>query len=167
MTEKIKLFAVTFVVASTLCACAQESTTKSGDVVVESSSGQQAAAPESTMPKGQPGAMSTTPSGLQYQDTVVGNGASPQPGQRVTVNYTGWLTNGKQFDSSVGREPFTFTIGQGEVIKGWDEGVASMKIGGKRRLTVPPHLGYGERGAGADIPPNSTLIFDVDLLGVQ
>ena len=111
----------------------------------------------------------TTPSGLQYQDLTVGNGPAPMPGQRVTVHYTGWLqSNGSKFDSSVDRgEPFTFTLGQGEVIKGWDEGVATMKVGGKRRLTIPASLGYGEQGAGDKIPPNATLVFDVELLGVQ
>ena len=108
------------------------------------------------------------PSGLRYQDLVVGTGAAPKLGQRVIVNYTGWLTNGTKFDSSLDRnEPFSFTLGKGEVIKGWDEGVASMKIGGKRKLLVPAILGYGSRGAGNVIPPNATLIFEVHLLGVQ
>jgi len=110
----------------------------------------------------------TTPSGLQYEDLTVGNGASPQNGQTVTVHYTGWLTNGTKFDSSVDRgRPFEFHIGQGEVIKGWDEGVATMKIGGKRKLTIPAELGYGQRGAGGLIPPGATLVFEVELLGVR
>lgn len=109
-----------------------------------------------------------TASGLQYQDTTVGTGAQPKTGQTVTVHYTGWLKNGTKFDSSVDRgEPFQFIIGQGQVIKGWDEGVSTMKVGGKRRLTIPSTLGYGERGAGGKIPPNATLLFDVELLGVQ
>ncbi len=109
-----------------------------------------------------------TPSGLQYEDKVVGKGAAPRQGQTVVVHYTGWLTNGTKFDSSRDRnQPFTFELGAGRVIKGWDEGVASMKVGGRRTLTVPPHLGYGERGFGNIIPPNSTLIFDVELLGIQ
>lgn len=110
----------------------------------------------------------TTPSGLRYRDTVVGNGPSPRQGQRVSVHYTGWLTDGSKFDSSRDRgQPFTFSLGRGEVIKGWDEGVASMKIGGRRKLTIPSDLGYGPRGMPPVIPPNATLIFDVELLGVQ
>lgn len=110
----------------------------------------------------------TTPSGLKYHDDHVGDGASPSQGQRVSVHYTGWLTDGTKFDSSRDRgQPFQFTIGRGEVIKGWDEGVASMKIGGKRKLTIPPELGYGPRGAGGVIPPNATLVFDVELLDVK
>ena len=109
----------------------------------------------------------TTPSGLQYVDSKVGEGKSPQSGQRVKVHYTGWLTNGKKFDSSVDRgDPFVFTIGQGQVIRGWDEGVATMKVGGKRKLTIPPDLGYGPRGAGGVIPGNATLVFEVELLGI-
>jgi len=110
----------------------------------------------------------TTPSGLKYVDLKVGTGASPKPGQMVTVHYTGWLTNGKKFDSSVDRKkPFTFKIGVHQVIKGWDEGVMTMKVGGKRKLTIPAALGYGARGAGGVIPPNATLIFDVELLSIQ
>jgi FKBP-type peptidyl-prolyl cis-trans isomerase len=111
----------------------------------------------------------TSPSGLQYVDEVVGNGPMPQSGQTVSVHYTGWLTNGKKFDSSVDRgTPFEFVLGQGQVIPGWDEGVASMKVGGKRRLTIPPNLGYGSRGAGGGaIPPNATLVFQVELLGMR
>ena len=114
----------------------------------------------------------TTSSGLQMIDTKAGTGASPRSGQTVVVHYTGWLyENGKKgakFDSSVDRnEAFEFPIGQGRVIKGWDEGVASMKIGGKRTLIIPPALGYGARGAGGAIPPNATLMFDVELLGMK
>jgi peptidylprolyl isomerase len=110
----------------------------------------------------------TSASGLQYEDLVVGTGAMPVEGQKVTVHYVGTLVNGKKFDSSRDRhQPFEFTIGVGQVIRGWDEGVLSMKVGGKRRLTIPPGLGYGAGGAGAVIPPNATLIFEVELLGVR
>ncbi len=108
-----------------------------------------------------------TPSGLQYEDLVVGTGASPAPRQNCKVHYTGWLTNGTKFDSSKDRgEPFEFPVGAGRVIRGWDEGVATMKVGGKRKLTIPPDLGYGARGAGSVIPPGATLIFEVELLGL-
>jgi peptidylprolyl isomerase len=109
----------------------------------------------------------TTPSGLQYVELVEGKGAFPKPGQRVTVHYTGTLENGKKFDSSRDRgQPFQFQIGVGQVIKGWDEGLSTMKVGGRRKLIIPPELGYGARGAGGVIPPNATLIFDVELLGI-
>jgi FKBP-type peptidyl-prolyl cis-trans isomerase/Domain of unknown function (DUF4440) len=109
----------------------------------------------------------TTQSGLRYEDIVVGTGVSPQPGQEVTVHYTGTLDTGTKFDSSLDRGlPFTFKIGEGMVIKGWDEGVMTMKVGGKRKLVIPPQLGYGARGIGP-IPPNSTLVFEVELLGVK
>ena len=115
--------------------------------------------------------MNTTPSGLQFEDTVAGTGAQAQRGNRVSVHYTGWLytdgVTGAKFDSSKDRgEPFQFSLGGGQVIRGWDEGVAGMKIGGTRRLVIPPDLGYGTRGAGGVIPPNATLLFEVDLLGV-
>lgn len=110
----------------------------------------------------------TTESGLKYVDVVAGTGREAVSGNLVTVHYTGWLTNGTKFDSSVDRrDPFSFPIGSGKVIKGWDEGVAGMKIGGKRKLTIPPQLGYGSRGAGGVIPPNATLVFDVELLEVK
>jgi FKBP-type peptidyl-prolyl cis-trans isomerase len=110
----------------------------------------------------------TTPSGLQYWDIKVGTGAVAENGMRVVVHYTGWLTNGKKFDSSVERyRPFVFRLGAGKVIKGWDEGVAGMKAGGKRQLRIPPELGYGSRGAPPDIPPDATLVFDVELLEVK
>src|SRR5215472_8183796 len=112
------------------------------------------------------------PDGLKYTDTKNGDGASARAGNKVAVHYTGWLYNndakGKKFDSSVDRgEPFEFTLGAHQVIAGWDEGVAGMKVGGKRTLIIPPELGYGARGAGGVIPPNATLMFDVELLGVQ
>ena len=114
----------------------------------------------------------TTASGLQYVDVTVGEGAEAQAGQNVVVHYTGWLQNddgskGSKFDSSKDRnDPFEFPLGAGRVIKGWDEGVQGMKIGGTRQLIIPAALGYGSRGAGGAIPPNATLIFDVELLGV-
>jgi peptidylprolyl isomerase len=117
--------------------------------------------------------VTTTPSGLKIIDTKVGTGASPKTGQTCAMNYTGWLyENGKKgakFDSNLdhGGAPFEFPIGQHRVIAGWDEGVASMKVGGKRTLIIPPELGYGARGAGGVIPPNATLIFDVELIGVK
>lgn len=116
--------------------------------------------------------MNTTPSGLQYLDTTVGDGAEATAGQRVTVHYTGWLYNegvqGAKFDSSKDRrDPFVFSLGAGMVIRGWDEGVAGMKVGGARTLIIPPELGYGSRGAGGVIPPNATLQFDVELLGLS
>lgn len=115
--------------------------------------------------------MNTTPSGLQYEDSTVGEGAIAAAGQRVTVHYTGWLYNngeqGAKFDSSKDRnDPFVFHLGAGMVIKGWDEGVAGMQVGGKRTLIIPAALGYGARGAGGVIPPNATLKFDVELLAV-
>ena len=111
--------------------------------------------------------METTASGLQYEDLALGTGEDPVPGRKVNVHYTGWLTNGTKFDSSHDRnQPFSFVLGQGQVIKGWDEGVASMKVGGKRKLTIPPELGYGARGFPGAIPPNSILVFEVELLGL-
>ena len=111
--------------------------------------------------------MTTTPSGLQYRDVVVGKGAQPKEGDTVVVNYTGRFTNGKIFDTSVGKRPFEFKLGRGEVIKGWDEGVASMHVGGKRKLVIPPNLAYGADGYPGVIPPNSTLTFDVELLNIK
>jgi len=110
----------------------------------------------------------TTPSGLIIEDVIVGAGAEAAAGQDVTVHYTGWLTDGKKFDSSKDRgDPFEFPLGEGRVIKGWDEGVQGMKVGGTRKLTIPPALGYGARGAGSVIPPNATLVFEVELLGID
>ncbi len=105
---------------------------------------------------------------LIIEDLVVGNGETATAGQSVSVHYTGWLTNGQKFDSSVDRnDPFEFNLGRGQVISGWDQGVAGMQVGGKRKLTIPPELAYGSRGAGGVIPPNATLVFEVELLGVR
>ena len=108
-----------------------------------------------------------TDSGLKYDDLQEGEGAVAAAGQRVSVHYTGWLTDGRKFDSSLDRDaPFAFSLGAGQVIRGWDEGVQGMRVGGKRKLTIPPQLGYGARGAGGVIPPNATLVFEVELLEI-
>lgn len=156
--------AVSFLMLASIPAWAQDSTASP--------------APAASTPSAQPTAPAkktakapkiiTTASGLQYQILKRGKGAAAMIGQTVTVHYTGWLTDGTKFDSSVDRgQPFQFTLGAGQVIKGWDEGVAGMKVGEKRKLTILPDLGYGAAGAGGAIPPNATLIFDVELLGVQ
>jgi FKBP-type peptidyl-prolyl cis-trans isomerase len=137
--------------------------------VLAQSAPRKAAAPSTNAPSKVTGNGVKTDSGLIYWDIRVGNGEVAKEGSHVRVHYTGWLTTGKKFDSSVDAgKPFDFTIGNGEVIKGWEEGVAGMKVGGKRQLRIPPDLGYGADGTpGGDIPPNATLIFDVQLLGVQ
>ena len=141
-----------------------------GLALVTTSAGVFAVAPSTAM--AQVGKTMTTPSGLQITDSKVGTGAAPKTGQTCVMHYTGWLyvngAKGKKFDSSVDRgQPFEFPLGEGRVIAGWDEGVASMKVGGKRTLIIPPELGYGARGAGGVIPPNATLIFEVELLDVK
>ncbi|MFD2182746.1 FKBP-type peptidyl-prolyl cis-trans isomerase [Rhodoplanes azumiensis] len=133
-----------------------------GLLLAACASGFDSPSPETTAaPAGAPAA------GLEIQDLKVGTGAEARAGRRVRVNYTGKLTNGTTFDTSVGRAPFTFALGSGQVIKGWDQGVAGMKVGGKRKLVIPPDLGYGPAGAPPKIPPNATLVFEVDLLGVE
>ena len=127
---------------------------------------QNGTAPQTEAPAG--AGETVTSTGLKYVDLKEGEGAEATSGGNVTVHYTGWLENGTKFDSSLDRqEPFTFRLGAGEVIEGWDQGVAGMKVGGKRKLTIPPDLGYGSEGAGGAIPPGATLIFEVELLGVE
>jgi FKBP-type peptidyl-prolyl cis-trans isomerase len=123
---------------------------------------------KSSSPTNVSGKPVTTASGLQYWDLKIGTGAVAGASKQVKVHYTGWLLDGKKFDSSVDSgKPFEFELGTGQVIKGWDQGIVGMKVGGKRQLRIPPALGYGQQGAGSDIPPNATLIFDVELLGVK
>jgi peptidylprolyl isomerase len=138
-------------------------------VAAQTAPAQKAAAkPNTSTPTKVTGAPTKTASGLEYWDIQVGTGAVAQSGQHVKVDYTGWLTNGKKFDSSVGTgRPFDFTLGASQVIKGWDEGVAGMKVGGKRQLRIPPDLAYGAAGYPPVIPANSTLIFDVQLVDVK
>jgi FKBP-type peptidyl-prolyl cis-trans isomerase len=157
-TQKLVLLPVIFAVLAFASACGNSE--KSGT----SSPSSATSVSSPTKVSGQP---TTTASGLQYWDIVIGTGATAVPGKPVSVHYTGWLTSGQKFDSSLDRgQPFVFPLGEGQVIKGWDEGVAGMKAGGKRQLKIPPSLGYGEAGAGGVIPPNATLIFDVELLDV-
>ena len=137
-------------------------------VVVAQSAARKSAASSTSAPTKVTGDGVKTDSGLIYWDIRVGNGAEAKEGSHVRVHYTGWLTSGKKFDSSVDAgKPFDFTIGNGEVIKGWEEGITGMRVGGKRQLRIPPDLGYGAEGSPDTIPPNATLIFDVQLLGVQ
>jgi peptidylprolyl isomerase len=152
--------------ALTLAACSGKTDggSTSTDALDQPAASQEAGADVFAMPTN----LQTTPSGLGYVIDKPGTGAKPQTGQTVSVHYTGWLTDGTKFDSSRDRgEPLEFPIGQQRVIQGWDEGVADMQVGEKRTLVIPPALGYGEQGAGSDIPPNATLVFKVELLGVR
>lgn len=159
MKNHVALSALSVALVCSLAGCPSQPDDRGGEA---SSSGQ----------AGAPADAGASPDGgvteLKIEDLVVGEGAIPRFGQTVIVHYTGWLLDGTQFDSSVDRgTPFEFPLGAGRVIRGWDEGVATMQVGGKRRLTIPPHLAYGSRGAGDVIPPNATLVFEVELLGVR
>ena len=163
--EVLALVAVLGLVA-TVAACGDDgekaSPTPSASLTSSPSGAQTAGGPPAV--SGEP---TKTASGLQYIDIKVGDGASPQTGQTVVVHYTGWLADGTEFDSSVGGQPFAFVIGTGKVIKGWDEGVATMKVGGERRLIIPPELGYGATGYPGVIPGNAQLTFDVELIEIK
>lgn len=165
MTDRLVRTAIAIMLIAsmaTLSACAKD---EPAEPTTSTSSSESAApAEESAAPTVDP----ATVTELQIEDLTVGTGAEAKAGNTVTVDYTGWLSDGTQFDSSVGSgQPFQFGLGQGMVIPGWDQGVAGMKVGGKRRLLIPPALGYGDQGAGGVIPPGAVLIFDVELLGVQ
>ena len=153
--------------------CQQNSTTTKGGSATGGETASMATsaapAPAAAAAPSSGGQEITMPNGLKYVDMVVGSGAVAESGKRVTVHYTGWLTDNTKFDSSVDRgQPYTITLGAGEVIRGWDEGIKGMRVGGKRKLTIPPDLGYGANGTpGGPIPPNATLVFDVELLGVN
>ena len=174
MKHMMCALAVVCCVAMAGCKSGKSSSTES--TTTTSTSGSMSAAPAATAaptqsaPSATGAAPVTTASGLKIEDLVVGKGATAESGKTVSVNYTGWLDDKDhtKFDSSYDRgQPFQFPLGQGQVIRGWDEGVAGMKVGGKRRLPIPPSLGYGERGAGGVIPPNATLIFEVELVDVK
>jgi peptidylprolyl isomerase len=163
MKRQVALVSACFAIALTFAGCGGDNSTAPASSGSPTSSGATGAAG----PMKVSGSPTTTPSGLQYWDIVVGTGATAVSGKGVQVHYSGFLSTGQKFDSSRDRgQPFVFQLGAGEVIKGWDEGVAGMKVGGRRQLRIPPGLAYGSSGAGGAIPPNATLIFDVELLGV-
>jgi len=163
MTKALVCIGTTILLAGSL-AFAQGGTTQKSTTTTKKPA---TAHPAAAGPTKVTGEGTKTASGLQYWDIKQGTGATAASGQTVLVHYTGWLTSGKKFDSSVGGKPFKFRIGAGDVIKGWDEGVAGMKVGGKRQLRIPTDLAYGAKGYPGVIPPNSTLVFDVQLMGVQ
>lgn len=164
MSRKILLAAISFIAVLAVGATAGCAGTPAEDTTTpQSEPGQVSTPPEGEAPEA-PAAEDVTE--LVVEDIVVGTGAEAVAGTNVTVHYTGWLTDGTEFDSSIGREPFQFALGAGQVIPGWDQGVAGMKVGGQRRLTIPPDLGYGAAGAGGVIPPNATLVFEVELISV-
>jgi FKBP-type peptidyl-prolyl cis-trans isomerase len=150
-----------------LAGCVTDSSPPPADASMPPPNVAQADPPPPPPGRGAAAQPATPRDGIQRTDIRVGTGPEARSGQRVRVHYTGKLTNGTTFDSSVGKQPFSFNLGAGEVIRGWDLGVAGMKVGGRRRLTIPPELAYGARGAPPQIPPNSTLVFEVDLLGVE
>jgi len=160
--SSIIVFLLSFVSAAMLFAQTAGQQTSTEAATTKSTT--KAATPHPTAPAAP---WETMPSGLKYQDVVVGKGPQPKEGDTVVVNYTGKFTNGKVFDTSVGKRPFEFHLGRGEVIKGWDQGVGSMHVGGKRKLLIPPDLAYGQAGYPGVIPPNSTLTFDVELLKIK
>lgn len=159
-------FALLLLVAALAAGCASGYGSKAASTEGSASSSGSAVAPAGATTTG--GKVHKLASGLVYEDLIVGNGKMADPGLQVSVHYTGWLTDGTKFDSSLDRgQPLQFTLGQGEVIRGWDEGIKGMRVGGKRKLTIPPDMAYGSQGSSGVIPPNATLVFEVQLLGVR